>query len=137
MSAGCGRRIASPTAGFFINKKKKRPKNRSLFHLESGSCLSSHAVASTVLQVVCGLNFCVRSASSASRPGQGAAPREAPNRDCPAAMEKVAPKVLYSIHLLTINKEKETEIGLFLFWNPAAAYPPMPSPAQYFRCMWA
>ena len=30
--------------------------------------------------------------------------------------------------------KKETVIRLFL-WDPAAAYPPMPSPAQYCRCM--
>ena len=32
------------------------------------------------------------------------------------------------------EQKKETVFRLFL-WNPAAAYPPMPSPAQYCRCM--
>ena len=34
------------------------------------------------------------------------------------------------------RKEKaETLASLLFLWDPAAAYPPMPSPAQYFRCM--
>ena len=32
------------------------------------------------------------------------------------------------------EQKKETVFRLFL-WDPAAAYPPMPSPAQYCRCM--
>ena len=34
-----------------------------------------------------------------------------------------------------IKEKADIELMSAFLWNPAAAYPPMPSPAQYCRCM--